>query len=170
MIMFRKKQAVITNHNGKMSTDRMAAIIVRIIQQLQERFVQLMKAIVNKLGVSQSKIVFVAVLSLTGFYSLYIVGSALLQPKKGIALFKPAAIQQPEIIYQDDRNNHRQLTIADSTTAEKIRFLQNYFDSLQKKQPKQYDSILQSRPGLIDSIRMLAQFYSSQQKNEAYEK
>lgn len=153
-----------------MPTDRMAAIIAQIIQQLQKRFVQLMKAIVNKLGVSKSKILFAMILSAAGFYSLCTVGAALLYPKKGKQLFKPAAIQQPEIIYQDDRNNHQQLAIADSTTAEKIRFLQIYFDSLQKKQPKQYDSILQSRPGLIDSIRMLAQFYSSQQNQEAYEK
>lgn len=153
-----------------MPTDRMAAIIVRIIQQLQERFVQLMKAIVNKLGVSQSKIVFIAVLSMAGFYSLYIIGAALLQPKKGIQLFKPAAIQQPEIIYQNDRNDHKRISVADTITAEKIRYLMTYFDSLELKQPKQYDSILQSRPGLIDSIRMLAQFYSSQQKQEAYEK
>lgn len=168
--MFRKKQLAATNKSSSTPTDRMAAMIVRIIQQLQERFVQLMKGIVNKLGAAQSKIVFIAVLSIAGFYSLYIVGAALLYPKKGIQLFKPSAIQQPEIIYQDDRNNHQQLTIADSIIAEKIRHLKIYFDSLELKQPKQYDSILQSRPGLIDSIRMLAQFYSSQQKQEAYEK
>lgn len=170
MIMFRKKQAAVTNHNGKMPTDRMAAIIVRIIQQMQERFVQLMKAIVNKLGVSQSKILFVVALSAAGLYSLYIAGAALLHPKKELQLFKPAAIQQPVTIYQDDRIKRKSLPVADSTTAEKIRYLNIYFDSIQKTQPKQYDSILQSRPGLIDSIRMLAQFYSSQQKQEAYEK
>ncbi|TWI79052.1 hypothetical protein IQ13_3444 [Lacibacter cauensis] len=168
--MFRKKQADTTNKSSSTTTDRIAAMIVRLIQQLQERFVELMKGIVNKLGVAQSKILFAMILSAAGFYSLYIIGAALLYPKKGIQLFKPAAIQQPEIIYQDDRNNHQQLTIADSITAEKIRHLMTYFDSLQKKQPKQYDSILQSRPGLMDSIRMLAQFYSSQQKQEAYEK
>lgn len=148
----------------------MAAMIVRLIQQLQERFVKLMKAIVNKLGVSKSKILFALILSAAGFYSLYTAGAALLYPKKGIQLFKPSAIKQPEIIYKDDRNNHQKLTITDSITAEKIRHLMTYFDSLELKQPKQYDSILQSRPGLMDSIRMLAKFYSSQQKQEAYEK
>ncbi len=167
--MFRKKQFAATNKSST-PTDRMAAMIVRLIQQLQGRFVQLMKAIVNKLGVAQSKIVFIAVLSITGFYSLYILGAALLYPKKGIQLFKPSAIQQPKIIYKDDRNDHKGLSVEDSITAEKIKYLMSYFDSLELKQPKQYDSILQSRPGLMDSIRMLAQFYSSQQKQEAYEK
>lgn len=168
--MFRKKQEAATNKSSSTPTDRMATIIVRIIERFQERFVQLMKAIVNKLGVSKSKILFAVILSAAGFYSLYTAGAALLYPKKGIQLFKPSAIKQLEIIYKDDRKNHQQLTIADSITAEKIRHLMTYFDSLQKKQPKQYDSILQSRPGLMDSIRMLAQFYSSQQKQEAYEK
>jgi len=153
-----------------MPSDRLAAIIVRIIQLLQERFVQLMKAIVNKLGVSQSKIVFGVVLSATGFYSLYIIGTALLYPKKGKKLFQPAAIQQPAIIYPDEQLNQQRLLLNDSVTVEKISQLKIYFDSLQKTKPKYYDSILQSRPGLIDSIRMLAQFYSSQQKQEAYEK
>ncbi|TWI77995.1 hypothetical protein IQ13_4239 [Lacibacter cauensis] len=168
--MFRKKQTIQTIKNDSMPTDRMAAIIVRIIQQLQERFVRLMKAIINKLGVSQSKIMFGVVLSTAGFYSLYIIGTALLQPSKGLQFFKPSAIQQPEIIYQNDRNDPMRLPVKDSITAAKIKNLKMYFDSLQKKYSKQYDSILQSRPGLIDSIRMLAQFYSSQQKHEAYEK
>lgn len=153
-----------------MPTDRLAAIIVRIIQQLQERFVQLMKAIVHKLGVTQSKILFAVALSATGFYSLYIIGAALLYPKKGIKLFQPAAIQQPAIIYPDEQLNQKGLPYNDSVTVVKIKRLKIYFDSLQKTQPKYYDSILQSRPGLIDSIRMLTQFYSSQQKQEAYEK
>lgn len=153
-----------------MPTDRLAAIIVRIIQLMQERFVQLMKVIVNKLGVSKSKIMFGVVLSTTGFYSLYIIGVALLYPKKGTQLHEPSAIQQPAIIYPDEQLNQQRLLLNDSVTVVKIKRLKIYFDSLQKTQPKYYDSILQSRPGLIDSIRMLAQFYSSQQKQEAYEK
>lgn len=162
--MFRKKQVAATNKPSSIPIDRMATVIVRIIQQLQQCFVQFMKAIVNKLSVTQSKIVFVMVISVTGFYSLYIFGAALLQQKKGTPIFTPASIRQPAIIYKDEGHDRMRLAVADSSTAEKIRDFNIYFDSLQKTEPKQYDSILQSRPGLMDSIRMLTQIYYSQKK------
>lgn len=168
--MFRKKQSDTSKKSDSTPVDRMASLIVRVIKQMHELFVQLMTTVVEKIGVRQSKLVFTVALTTTGLYSLYLTGAALLQPKKGIQLFRPAAIQQPKNINQKESENDKALIEVDTATARKLRQFLLHFDSIHQSQPTQYDSILQSRPGLIDSIRMLHQIYYSQQKNEAYEK
>ncbi|HLP37770.1 hypothetical protein [Lacibacter sp.] len=143
-------------------TDRMASVIAGSIKRMQEQFVKLMTALFQKIGTRLSKIVFVAVLTATGSYSLYLTGIAFLQPNKSIQLSKPSSIQQPENIKQNESKTVMPLTSVDTITAEKLQAFLLYFDSIKTNQPTQYDSILQSRPGLIDSVRMLTQLYYSQ--------
>ncbi len=47
----------------------------------------------------------------------------------------------------------------DSQTLSSISQFRYYLDSLKKFQSLEYDSILQARPGLMDSMQMLEQFY-----------
>ncbi|HLP36995.1 hypothetical protein [Lacibacter sp.] len=168
--MFRIKRSNKLKQIETTPTDRMASVIAGTIKRMQEQFVKLLTALFQKLGTRMSKIVFVVVLTATGLYSLYLTGIAFLQPTKSIQLFRPASIQQPENIQQDYSKTVMALIALDTITTEKLRSFLTYFDSIKTNQPTQYDSILQSRPGLIDSVRMLTQLYYSQQKHEAYEK
>jgi hypothetical protein len=151
-------------------TDRMALVIAGTIKRIQEQFVKLMTALFQKIGTRMSKIVFVVVLTATGSYSFYLTSNAFLQSNKSAQLFRPASIQQPQNIKQDESKTVMALIAVDTITAVKLRGFLSYFDSIKTNQPTQYYSILQSRPGLIDSIRMLNEMYYSQQKHEAYEK
>lgn len=168
--MFRIKRSNKLKQIERTPTDRMASVIAGTIKGMQEQFVKRMTALFLKIGTRMSKIVFVVLLTATGLYSLYLTGIALLQPDKSIQLFRPAYIQQPANIQQDESKTVMALIAVDTITAEKLKALLLYFDSIKTNQPTQYDSILQSRPGLIDSVRMLTQLYYSQQKHEAYEK
>lgn len=168
--MFRIKRSNKLKQIETTPTDRMASVIAVTIKGMQEQFVKRMTALFQKIGTRMSKIVFVVVLTATGLYSLYLTGIALLQPNNHIQLFRPASIQQPQNIQQDESITAMALIALDTITTEKLRAFLLYFDSIKTNQPTRYDSILQSRPGLIDSVRMLTQLYYSKQKNEAYEK
>lgn len=168
--MFGKKRSGSMQKNSDNYADHMAKVIVRILQRMQELFVLLMNKAVNKMGTGTSKIVFAVVPVTTALFSFYLIGTALLQPKKGIQLLRPISVQQPTTVTTNEIGNVYRQFVPDTTTSTKLRQFILYFESIQKTQPKQYDSILQSRPGLIDSIRMLEQIYYLQQKNEAYEK
>lgn len=166
--MFEKKQVDAIQNAKNVPADRMASLIAGAIKKIQAVFVQVMTALFQKIGIRLSKIVFVIVLTATCLYSLYLTGTALFNPEKSMHLFRPATIQHPKNIQQVEFK--KPATVTDTITAEKLRAFTIYFDSIKTNQPMQYDSILQSRPGLMDSVRMLTRFYYSQQKHEAYEK
>lgn len=52
----------------------------------------------------------------------------------------------------------------DEETWLQIKQFRNYMDSLKQKARNEYDSILQARPGLMDSVQMLEQIYLSQKQ------
>lgn len=100
---------------------------------------------------------------LASLYSLYIIASSILQqPKKGYSI---STIHVPAYTTKTGEeklsNNH---LIPEKEYNKVIRFHQ-YMDSLNKtaKGKKIADSILQTRPGLMDSTRQLKKLYELQQ-------
>ena len=52
----------------------------------------------------------------------------------------------------------------DEETFYKMQGFKKYMDSLKQNKSKQYDSIMQARPGLMDSVQVLEEIYYSQKQ------
>lgn len=150
--MLGKKQSEAKQRERDAHADRMAKVIVVIIQWMQKGFAGMMTKTFEKMGRRYSIIVIAAMLLTTGVYSFYLIGKPFLRSKKEINVLMPSSIRQPNVINEKEDDDHE-----DTVTSMKMKKFLLYFDSLQKTRSTQYDSILQSRPGLIDSIRMLEQ-------------
>lgn len=98
----------------------------------------------------------------TGGCSLFLVVKSLLGKGEAILLITP--IQKPSIIHTDKAKKDSGI-IAD-LPYKRIRQFRLFMDSLSNSPEgkKMHDSILYSRPGLMDSVRVIENFHQSQLK------
>lgn len=112
------------------------------------------------------KIILIAFCLFGGGFSLYLIGEAVLKPDREQPAFKIDPVSVPK---HYDRSGDEQLRsdqYIDNETYQQIEAFEQYMDSLQQTPTgiKTRDSILQARPGLMDSITMLKEIYNYQTK------
>ena len=112
------------------------------------------------------KVILIAFCLLGGGFSLYLVGVAVLKTDREQPAFK---IDPVSVTKHYDRSGNEQLRsdeYVDKETYQQLESFEQYMDSLQRTATgiKTRDSILQARPGLMDSIRMLKEIYNYQIK------
>jgi hypothetical protein len=61
--------------------------------------------------------------------------------------------------YDQPGDPHSRESEADQELATQLRYFKMYMDSLAVNNRRQYDSVLVERPGLIDTVRVLEEFY-----------
>lgn len=129
-----------------MSKEKLALKIAGFLIRVQHGFACGMEKIFSRLAVKKIKILLLAFSVLTGGLSLYFIVDALRLPQKNLTI-KPDAIYvplQPDDLKWNSINNFK-----------------NYIDSLRVHAPPKYESIMQERPGLMDSIITLEEMYYS---------
>jgi hypothetical protein len=153
----RKKQNI---SNGLTVHDKAATRIAVFFTSLQNRFACFMNTKINKLSNQSKKIWLVAFCSLSGAITISTLVYALSTP--GLTI--PEPVRFPKYYHSADSKTSEPLV-----TGRDVMRIQNfkvYLDSLTKSVPGKalYDSIMRARPGLVDSIRVCQELYSSQQK------
>jgi hypothetical protein len=143
--------------------DKLVNGIVGKVTAFQFRWASFMQRSSERFSFRTKKYITVMIVLLASLYSLYIIASSILQqPKKGYSI---STIHVPAYTTKTGEeklsNNH---LIPEKEYNKVIRFHQ-YMDSLNKtaKGKKIADSILQTRPGLMDSTRQLKKLYELQQ-------
>jgi hypothetical protein len=164
MFLFRKNKVT---HENK-TTDRIAAKAVKAITTVQTKFAITMSKIFIKTPVKKIKGFLIVFCLLNGGLSIYLVYTALSDPETNQSITVTPIKTLKHFDKAGDENVSTETIVDERTYSEVVRF-KNYMDSLQQYKSKIYDSIMQTRPGLMDSGQMLIRLYNSQ-KNKAYEK
>lgn len=112
------------------------------------------------------KILLVVFCLIGGGFSLYLTLEAVLKPDREQPAFKIDPVSVPKHYDRSGDEELRSDQYVDKETYQQIEVFEQYMDSLQRSttEIKARDSILQARPGLMDSIRMLKEIYNYQIK------
>lgn len=158
MKQFNKHKA-----GASVGNDKVAKGIAGFILKLNSGFAKCMNECTAKLSSSTMKVALIVFLSFGTSLSFYFIVAAFVkeEPSKSIEFDR---ISMPRNFEQsgDERVQHGFL-ITKEEYKEMKRFV-HYMDSLQKSKSAIYDSITLNRPGMMDSVKELEQFYEQQNK------
>jgi hypothetical protein len=162
MWLFKKKNQV-KDDDGVLPSvsDKVAGKIAGAGLKIQKAFGNKMNKLfenMNQLKLKRGLIVFTL---LASSYSLYLVITAITKPTLPNN-FKVEQIDVPKHFDKTGDEIIEQDAMVDEETYTNIQQFKKYMDSLKFNSTKQYDSILISRPGLMDSVQMLEEIYHSQ--------
>jgi hypothetical protein len=145
-------------------SDKVAGKIAGFGIKLQQLFAQRMNRIFMKTDFKRLKLILVFFCISAGGYSIYLVANSIISPDKTKKTFE---IQQMDVPKHFNKTGDEELipdAYVDEETWLQIKQFRSYMDSLKQKSRNEYDSILQTRPGLMDSVQMLEQIYLSQKQ------
>jgi hypothetical protein len=139
-------------------SDRFAAKIANFILKLQENFASRMSKATKELSTTSLKwLILIFILAGTTI-SIYIAASAVSKKQN------PIAIKHLHLtVLQKQLDTGQIITKAEYGQLKK---LERFVDSLHKIKSPAYDSILEFRPGLLDSVKLLHSFYQNQFSNQ----
>lgn len=145
-------------------SDKVAGKIAGLGIKLQQLFAEKMNRVFMKTDFKRLKIILIIFCIGAGGYSIYLIANSVISPDKKQNSFE---IQQMDVPKHFDKTGDENLipeAYVDEETWQEVKQFRNYMDSLKQKRRNEYDSILQARPGLMDSVQMLEQIYLSQKQ------
>lgn len=144
--------------------DRIATSIVHKCIKVQEQCGTFMQHQTERLSGRVKKFMIVIFFLLSGGYSLYLIAESLISHKSKPLSIAP--IKVPEHTGKSGNENTKAPVIVSKAEYEKIRRFRFYMDSLARSPSgkKVYDSILNQRPGLMDSVLFIENIYQLQIK------
>ena len=163
MWLFRKRRKNDVQIGNQSVSDKVAGKIAGVGIGLQNRFSESMNKIFKNMNSKKLKVLLILFCVSAGGYSIYLFTNAVLSPDKIKSDFKIDHVNVPKHF---DKGGEEILPEAyvDEQTFYKIQDFKKYMDSLKQNESNQYDSILQARPGLMDSVQMLEEIYNSQKQ------
>ncbi|MBK8310913.1 MAG: hypothetical protein IPL04_08510 [Chitinophagaceae bacterium] len=163
MWLFRKKRKKDESGINPSMSDKAAGKIAGAGIRLQKAFSESMNKIFKNMTTKKLKVLLIIFCISAGGYSIYLITNAVVRPDKIKPDFKIDHVNVPKHF---DKAGDEIMPDAyvDEETFYKIQDFKKYMDSLKQNQNKQYDSILQARPGLMDSVQMLEEIYNSQKQ------
>lgn len=146
--------------------DKIAKSIVKRCLQWQRRWADWMQDKTERLS-GKGKVIVLLLFSLAvGGYSIYLIAASIFGEQNHA--LSVTSIKKPQYL---SRSGEERLTAASGINKEdylKVHRFKEYMDSLARSPTGRliYDSILISRPGLMDSVRFIEKSYQSQLKNK----
>lgn len=153
----KKKEPV-----NKIDHERIVNTIVNKSIYLQDRWAVFMQHVFEKLSNRSKKFAFILFCLLAFWFSIYVIIESLRGPmNKSVSV---TSFQLPKHITQTSEGKTRSPVILSESDYRKIVRIRFYMDSLLKSQKGKMtsDSIIRSRPGLMDSILQLEKLYHLQ--------
>ena len=134
-----------------------------MIHQMQTGFASFMSKKLNHLTVKKRKAFFILLFILIGGLSIHQIVQGIISKS---AIGNTVKIDKINFPAHDSKSNIEGIKVTERDY-QSIASFKHYMDSLNKSLngKYQYDSILQARPGLIDSVQVLEQLYLSQKKH-----
>jgi hypothetical protein len=169
MFLRRKKENKNRTQGKAVLKNKVANQLAVYLSRIQNGFAGLMGRWVNRLTQRGKKIFLIIFILVFGSYSLYILLNTFIgNRKKSVKSVKPADISIPKYLNKAGDENTSKTVVVTDDDLKKIRSFNQYMDSLKLSitGKRVYDSIRLTRPGLMDSIRVLEQIYFFQQKNK----
>jgi len=164
MRLFKKKdKATVDEERAKLS-DNVAGKIAGAGIKVQKIFADKMNKIFMNTGNKKLKMMLIVFCITAGGYSIYLLINAIISPDKKQESFKIDQVKTPQHFSKSGEESILPDAYVDEQTYNKIQGFKKYMDSLHQNQKSEYDSILQARPGLMDSVQMLEEIYYSQKQ------
>jgi hypothetical protein len=162
MWLFKKREKNAASETKNNVSDKVAGKIARAGLKLQAVFGNKMNKLFEKMNIKRLKWLLGIFIVCAGGYSMYLLISAIVKPAD-----TTLKIEQVDIPRHFNKTGEETITseaYVDEETFSNIQGFKKYMDSIKQVNGKQYDSILFTRPGLLDSVQMLEEIYHSQKK------
>lgn len=164
MWLFKKKKKEVQSDDKTAVSDKVAGKIAGVGIKVQQLFAENMNRIFMKTDFKRLKLILIFFCVSAGGYSIYLIADSVFSPERKQKSFE---IQQMDIPKHFNKSGDE--TIMPEATIDEQTYLQiqdfrKYMDSLKLNRTNEYDSILQARPGLMDSVQVLEQIYLSQKQ------
>jgi hypothetical protein len=150
--------------NENLSKDKVALKIAKLLLKIQDKFSAFMSTCTKNIPAKNLKALLAVFCLLGAGSSIYFITEAIFKNDKQQPALKIEKVNVPNYFEQDDNLQIEQSD--DPGTYEAIQRFERYMDSLQQTMPGRelHDSILITRPGLMDSIKMVKEIFNSQIK------
>ncbi|MDQ6609866.1 MAG: hypothetical protein M3Y85_08600 [Bacteroidota bacterium] len=147
--------------------ERIANIIVSKCIVMQKRWAVFMQESLERLSVNGKKYVLICYCVLFGGFSIYLIGENVRGSNK--KLFTVTSIKAPSHLLETGEPKKKLFGVSaliPDLEYKKIQRFKNYMDSLVKTKKGKilFDSILRSRPKLLDSVIQIETIYKNQKK------
>ena len=164
MSAFKKYRGLFTK--SLFNNEQLAAAISKVLIKMRDVFVAFFDRIYNRLNPSSQKFSLILFCLLTGGLSLYQVLRAFQIDDNTTGRERSTKVVPR--YFKDVDKLDVQKTIVTEAEHNRLTAFELYMDSLRKNKNGYviYDSILQARPGLMDSVQELHYLYESQLKKE----
>jgi len=163
MWLFKKHKNKEGSKANPSISDKVAGKIASAGIRLQKKFSDGMNKIFKNMNNRNLKAFLILFCLCAGGYSIYLAASAITGSEKTQKSIKVDQVDVPKYF---DKTGDEVIPEAyvDEETFNKMQEFKQYIDSLKENGSKQYDSILQARPGLMDSVQVLEEIYYSQKQ------
>jgi hypothetical protein len=144
-------------------SDKVAGKIAGACIRAQRKFANGMNKMFKNMNNRNLKAFLILFCLCGGGYSIYLTASAITGSEK---TQKNLKVDQVDVPKHFDKTGDEVIPEAyvDEETFYKMQGFKKYMDSLKQNKSKQYDSIMQGRPGLMDSVQVLEERYYSQKQ------
>lgn len=164
MWLFKKPKKEVQSDDKTTVSDKVAGKIAGVGIKAQQLFAEKMNRTFMKTDFKRLKLILIFFCVSAGGYSIYLIANSVFSPERKQKTFE---IQQMDIPKHFDKTGDE--TVMPEATIDEQTYLQiqdfrKYMDSLKLNRTNEYDSILQARPGLMDSVQVLEQIYLSQKQ------
>jgi hypothetical protein len=164
MWLYKRKQKDKGIRDRITVSDKVAGKIAGLGIKIQQLFAERMNRIFMKTDFKRLKLILVLFCISAGGYSIYLIANSVISPDRKQNSFEVQKMDVPKHFNKTGDENLIPEAYVDEETYQQIKLFRNYMDSLKQKRRNEYDSILQARPGLMDSVQMLEQIYLSQKQ------
>ncbi|MDD2305010.1 MAG: hypothetical protein PHP53_09985 [Prolixibacteraceae bacterium] len=161
--LFRKRKKTEKTEIGE-NNDRILSQMVKACLWVQNGWAQWMGRRAEHLSRKTLRLLLLAFIALAGGYSIYLIGQSFSGNQANAISITP--IKKPgHVLQAGDATSQPDMIVSKTDYQGIIRF-RGYMDSLTRSPAGKatYDSIILSRPGLLDSIRFIEEIYQSQTK------
>jgi hypothetical protein len=164
MWLYKAKQKDKETGDKVTVSDKVAGKIAAAGIKLQQLFAEKMNKLFMKTDFKRLKIILIIFCIGAGGYSIYLIANSVISPDRKQNSFEVQQMDVPKHFDKPGDENLIPEAYVDEETYQQVKQFRNYMDSLKQKRSNEYDSILQARPGLMDSVQMLEQIYLSQKQ------
>ncbi|MBY0477730.1 MAG: hypothetical protein K2Q24_08775 [Chitinophagaceae bacterium] len=164
MWLYKAKQKEKETVDKVTVSDKVAGKIAAAGIKLQQIFAEKMNKLFMKTDFKRLKIILIIFCIGAGGYSIYLIANSVISADRKQNSFEVQKMDVPRHFDKTGDENLIPEAYVDEETYQQVKQFRNYMDSLKQKRRNEYDSILQARPGLMDSVQMLEQIYLSQKQ------
>lgn len=164
MWLFKKRKKEVQSDDKTTVSDKVAGKIAGVGIKAQQLFAEKMNRTFMKTDFKRLKLILIFFCVSAGGYSLYLIANSVFSHERKEKAFEIQAMDIPKHFDKTGDETVMPDATVDEQTYLQIQDFRKYMDSLKLSRANEYDSILQARPGLMDSVQVLEQIYLSQKQ------